>query len=67
MAFDGITVAALVNELNTVLDMPDTRIYKIAQPENDELLLTLKTSKRSEKTSYICKCITSSYVSDPAE
>lgn len=49
MAFDGITVAALVNELNTVLDMPDTRIYKIAQPENDELLLTLKTSNGQKR------------------
>ena len=42
MAFDGITVAALVNELNTVLDLSNTRIAKIAQPENDELLLTLQ-------------------------
>lgn len=41
MAFDGITVAAVVDELNrTILN---SRISKIAQPETDELLFTLKT------------------------
>lgn len=42
MAFDGITVAAVVKELKETL--PGGRIYKIAQPENDELLLTIKTT-----------------------
>lgn len=42
MAFDGIVIAGLVSELNqTVLN---TKISKIAQPENDELLLTCKGS-----------------------
>lgn len=41
MAFDGITVSALCNELNSTL--LDGRISKIAQPEEDELLLTVKT------------------------
>ena len=41
MAFDGITVANLVQELNVSLN--GGRIYKIAQPESDELLLTIKT------------------------
>lgn len=42
MAFDGITVANLVWELNqTILN---SRISKIAQPENDELLFTLKSA-----------------------
>ena len=41
MALDGFTVAALKAELlDTILN---ARIYKIAQPENDEILLTLKT------------------------
>ncbi len=40
MAFDGITVASIVHELNERL--LDGRIYKIAQPEKDELLLTVK-------------------------
>lgn len=41
MAFDGITIAGIVKELNdTILN---GRIYKIAQPETDELLLTIKT------------------------
>lgn len=40
MAFDGITIAGIVSELkNTIVD---GRIYKIAQPEEDELLLTIK-------------------------
>ena len=42
MAFDGITVACLVNELSRKLT--GGRIYKIAQPETDELLLTIKTN-----------------------
>ena len=41
MAFDGITVASLVHELKEQLQ--GGRIAKIAQPETDELLLTLKT------------------------
>mgnify|MGYP002510790323 CR=1 FL=1 len=41
MAFDGITVAAVVKELKDTLT--GGRIYKIAQPENDELLFTIKT------------------------
>ena len=42
MAFDGITVACLVNELSEKLT--SGRIYNIAQPETDELLLTIKTN-----------------------
>lgn len=41
MAFDGITVSNIVKECNACL--AGSRIYKIAQPETDELLLTLKT------------------------
>lgn len=42
MAFDGITIANIAKELNDTLT--GGRIYKIAQPENDELLLTIKTT-----------------------
>ena len=42
MAFDGITVAALAAELKETLE--GGRIYKIAQPEKDELLLTVKNN-----------------------
>lgn len=42
MAFDGITIANIAKELNDKLS--GGRIYKIAQPENDELLLTIKTT-----------------------
>ena len=41
MAFDGITISCLKEELKTTL--LNGRIYKIAQPETDELLLTIKT------------------------
>ena len=43
MALDGITMAALCKELNDKII--NGRIYKIAQPEEDELLLTLKTEQ----------------------
>ena len=43
MAFDGITVSAVVAELNKTLI--NGRIFKIAQPEKDELILTIKNNK----------------------
>ncbi len=42
MAFDGITIANVVKEMNDTII--GCRIYKIAQPESDELLLTIKGS-----------------------
>ncbi len=42
MAFDGITIASIVKELNQ--NLTGGRIYKIAQPESDELLLTIKNN-----------------------
>lgn len=42
MAFDGITIANIIHELKE--NLLDGRINKIAQPEADELLLTIKTS-----------------------
>ena len=50
MAFDGITISNMVHELNNTL--LDGRINKIAQPEDDELLLTIKTSQ-GQKRLYI--------------
>ena len=43
MAFDGIVIANLVKELNETIQ--NGRISKIAQPENDELLLTIKGNR----------------------
>ncbi len=43
MAFDGIVISNLVKELNAY--MLNGRISKIAQPESDELLLTVKGSQ----------------------
>lgn len=42
MAFDGVTIANLVKEMNDTII--GCRIYKIAQPEADELILTIKGS-----------------------
>ena len=47
MAFDGITIASIVKELKDALSAG--RIYKIAQPENDELLLTIKTADGGQR------------------
>ena len=43
MALDGTVICALTHELNSCLS--GGRISKIAQPENDELLLTIKNQK----------------------
>lgn len=43
MAFDGITIAGVVTELQDKI--LNGRIYKIAQPETDELLITIKNNK----------------------
>ncbi len=43
MAFDGITIANITKELSDKLS--GGRIRKIAQPENDELILTIKSAE----------------------
>ena len=45
MAFDGITVAALVREMN--LELTGGHISKIAQTEKDELLITVKNNRKN--------------------
>ncbi|MCM1064832.1 MAG: NFACT family protein [Eubacterium sp.] len=40
MAFDGVTIANVVSEMKR--ELLGGRLYKIAQPEEDELLLTIK-------------------------
>ena len=45
MAFDGITVAALVREMNR--ELADGHISKIAQTEKDELLITVKVNRKN--------------------
>ena len=51
MALDGIVIASLVSELDNKLT--GGRITKIAQPEKDELLLTVKQSKTDENNKTI--------------
>ncbi len=58
MAFDGIVVADLVHEFKK--ELINGRIAKIVQPENDELLLTIKASDGQKRllisaVSDICK------------
>ena len=43
MAFDGITISGLINEIKNTF-IPG-RITKINQPEKDALILTLKNEK----------------------
>ena len=43
MAFDGFTIAALVAECNE--KMVDGRIFRINQPEDNELILTIKNNR----------------------
>ena len=45
MAFDGIVIANLVHDLNE--KVINGRISKIAQPEKDELLLTIKGNREN--------------------
>lgn len=47
MAFDGVTIANVVSELKQ--NLLGGRIYKIAQPEADELLLTIKTGEGQKR------------------
>ena len=44
MAFDGITIANIVTELNQIIT--GGKINKIAQPENDELIITIKNQRK---------------------
>lgn len=47
MAFDGITIACITKELNNTLT--GGRIYKIAQPETDVLLLTVRCGRQQHR------------------
>ena len=47
MAFDGVTIANVVSELKR--ELTGGRLYKIAQPEADELLLTIKQPDGTKK------------------
>lgn len=44
MAFDGITIANIVTELNQTIT--GGKINKIAQPKNDELIITIKNQRK---------------------
>ncbi len=46
MAFDGIVIANIIQELRSVL--LNGRINKIAQPEKDELILTIKGQEKEQ-------------------
>ncbi|MBP1754434.1 MAG: hypothetical protein H6Q59_832, partial [Firmicutes bacterium] len=46
MAFDGVVIANIIDELRR--NLLGGRINKIAQPEKDELILTIKGSERGQ-------------------
>jgi predicted ribosome quality control (RQC) complex YloA/Tae2 family protein len=46
MAFDGIVIANIIHELRSILI--NGRINKIAQPEKDELILTIKAQEKEQ-------------------
>ena len=46
MALDGLVIAGMVQELNTCI--LGGRISKIAQPESDELMFTIKSERRQQ-------------------
>jgi len=48
MAFDGITISSIVNELNNTIN--GGRLYKISQPEADEIIDRLKHKCRAAST-----------------
>ena len=61
MAFDGIVISNIVSELKQKLT--GGRISKIAQPEPEELVLTIKNKKDLPSVS-ISKCKSSADLSD---
>ena len=62
MAFDGIVVADLVHEFRK--ELLNGRIAKIAQPESDELLLTIKASDGQKATADQCRRFSPAHLPD---
>lgn len=60
MAFDGVVISNVVSDLKKKL--VDGRIYKIYQPENDELNIIIKTTGELPLT-VICRCKSASDLS----
>ena len=57
MAFDGITIAAMVQELHKYLD--GGRFNKIAQPESDAASDHGKRRSGTVQTAFVCKRLSS--------
>ena len=62
MAFDGITIANIVTELNQTIT--GGKINKIAQPENDELIITIKNQRKQYQSVFISQCFSPADLSD---
>lgn len=60
MAFDGVVIANIVYDMNRLLT--GGRIYKIYQPEADELLLVVKNNKEILSTTDFCWSKSSTYL-----
>lgn len=50
MAFDGLVISNIIDECNQRL--VEGRIYKIYQPENDELILIIRNNKDKNRETY---------------
>ena len=67
MAFDGIVIANLVHDIRQKLE--GGKINKIAQPEKDELMFTVKNNKETLRLSVsaqACPWYTSPRPTSPA-
>lgn len=58
MAFDGFVISNIISELNK--QIIGGRIYKIYQPEADEITLVIKKREIDNKTSSLSQCFSSS-------
>lgn len=64
MALDGVVIANVIKELRD--NLLGGRINKIAQPEKDELILTIKGQAREPYKLLLssCRCRSAAYISD---
>ena len=65
MAFDGITISCIQKELARALE--GGRISKIAQPEPDELLITIKKQPGTVPAAAVSQRLSPACISDYPE
>lgn len=60
MAFDGIVIANLAHDIKSRLE--GGKINKIAQPEKDELLFTIKNNRETYRLSISASAVCPSFI-----